>query len=136
MLREYEAVLKAVADRNRVRLLKMLGGGEMCVCQLVAALGLAQSTVSKHLALLHAAGLVEQRKEGRWVHVRLSESAVNEYTQPLLKLLRSWLNDDEAIRSDARRVAQIRRMPVETLCCANPAEVVDRELATIKGGGL
>jgi predicted transcriptional regulator len=106
----------------------MLENGEMCVCQLVAALALAQSTVSKHLALLHAAGLVEQQKEGRWVHVRLSEAAVNEYAQPLLTLLRSWLKDDEVITNDAQRIAQIRRMPAESLCCENAAALVDEAL--------
>jgi DNA-binding transcriptional ArsR family regulator len=129
MMREYEAVLKAAGDPNRVRLLKMLEGGEMCVCQLVAALSLAQSTVSKHLALLHAAGLVEQRKEGRWVQVRLAKTAVNDYAQPLLRLLQEWLQDDEVIKNDARRIFQIKRMPAESLCCAKAAELVDAALA-------
>jgi DNA-binding transcriptional ArsR family regulator len=129
MLREYEAVLKAAADPNRGRILKMLEGGELCVCQVVAALNLSQSTVSKHLSLLHAAGLVEQRKVGRWVHCRLGEAAVNEYAQPLLALLRGWLNKDAAVKADVARVRQIRSIPVEELCCPNPGEALDRLLA-------
>jgi DNA-binding transcriptional ArsR family regulator len=133
MLRDYEAVLKAAADPNRARILKMLEGGELCVCQIVAALNLSQSTVSKHLSLLHAAGLVEQRKVGRWVHLRLGEGAVNEYAQPLLALLRGWLNKDAAVKADAARVRRIRRTPVEELCCPNPGEALDRLLSAGAG---
>lgn len=135
MLDQYEMVLKAAADPNRARILKMLEGGELCVCQVVAALGLSQSTVSKHLSLLRAAGLIAERKQGRWVHVKLSASAANDYATPLLSLLRTWLSKDATIRSDATRVRQIRRMPVERLCCAEPAAVVDRELAAAARGG-
>ncbi len=130
MLRAYEAVLKAAADPNRVRILKMLEGGELCVCQIVAALNLSQSTVSKHLSLLHAAGLVEERKIGRWVHFRLGEAAINEYAQPMLALLRGWLGKDATVKTDAERVKRIRKMPVEELCCPNPGGALDRILAT------
>ncbi len=129
MLREYEVVVKAASDPNRVRILKMLERGELCVCQIVAALNLSPSTVSKHLSLLHAAGLVEERKVGRWVHFRLAEAAVNEYAQPFLALLRGWLAKDATVKADAARVRQIRRMPVETLCCPRPGEALDRALA-------
>jgi len=134
MLRAYEAVLKAAADPNRARILKMLEGGEMCVCQIVAALGLSTSTVSKHLSLLRTAELVEERKEGRWVHFRLAAQAANEYALPLLSLLRTWLSKDAVIRADREKVARIRRMPVEELCGLG-AEAVGRELAAARGGG-
>jgi DNA-binding transcriptional ArsR family regulator len=129
MLRDYEAVLKAAADPNRVRILKMLEGGELCVCQIVAALNLSQSTVSKHLSLLHAAGLVEERKAGRWVHFRLGEAAINEYSQPLLALIGGWLHKDATVKADAERVKRIRRTPVEELCCPNPGQALDRLFA-------
>jgi ArsR family transcriptional regulator len=64
-------VAKALADANRLRALMALGAGELCVCQLIEMLGLAPSTVSKHLSILHQAGLVEVRKEGRWMYYRL-----------------------------------------------------------------
>lgn len=128
MLRDYEAVLKAAADPNRVRILKMLEGGELCACQIVAALSLSQSTVSRHLSLLRAAGLVEERKEGRWVHFRLAETTINPYAQPLLALLRGWLGRDETVKADAQRVKRIRETPVEALCCPNPGEALDQLL--------
>ena len=131
MLRDYEAVLKAAADPNRARILKMLERGEMCVCQIVATLELSQSTVSKHLSLLRAAGLVEERKEGRWVHFRLADDRMNDYALPLLSLLRRWLAKDITIREDGKRAGRIRRIPVEQLCApaAPPVPGVLRSLS-------
>ncbi len=126
MLRDYEAVLKAAADPNRVRILKMLESGEMCACQIVAALRLSQSTVSKHLSLLHAAGLVEERKAGRWVYFRLGEAEINPYAGALLSLVRGWLKEDATIEADRDRVARIRQTPIEQLCCPNPGGALDR----------
>jgi DNA-binding transcriptional ArsR family regulator len=134
MLRDYEAVLKAAADPNRARVLKMLEGGDLCVCQIVAVLGLSGSTVSKHLSLLLAAGLVDERKTGRWVHFRLAEGARNEYATPLLSLVRKWLREDPVVRADAERVARVRQIPVEELCLLGPA-ALRRELATAAAKG-
>jgi DNA-binding transcriptional ArsR family regulator len=134
MLHDYEAALKAAADPNRARILKMLEGGEMCLCQIVAALGLSQSTVSKHIALLRAARLVEERKEGRWVHFRLQKEAANDYAGPLLSLIRGWLNRDATVRGDAVRVRRIRQIPRQELCCPHPAAVVARRrIAAARG---
>ena len=69
-LRDYESALKAAADPTRVRILKILEGGEMCVCQVIAILSLGQSTVSKHLFLLRAAGLIKDRRDRKWVTTR------------------------------------------------------------------
>ena len=74
-LRDYETVLKAAADPTRVRILKILEGGEMCVCQVVAVLSLGQSTVSKHLFLLRAAGLIKVRRDRKWVTTRWTVGA-------------------------------------------------------------
>lgn len=63
----------ALADPNRVRLLAACFDGELCVCQLVALVGLSNAAVSKHLSLLRDAGLLESRKQGRWVYYRLPE---------------------------------------------------------------
>ena len=72
-MRDLMAVIKALADENRVRILMALGPKELCVCQIVELLGLAPSTVSKHMAILKQARLVDSRKEGRWMFYRLAE---------------------------------------------------------------
>ncbi|HEY3280879.1 MAG TPA: metalloregulator ArsR/SmtB family transcription factor [Armatimonadota bacterium] len=115
-MRVFESVLKAAADPSRARILKMLEGGELCVCQVMAVLKLSQSTTSKHLSVLRAAGLVEERKEGRWVYCRLAEEAVNPYALPTLALLREWLNDDASVRQDRERLRIVREMTVAQLC--------------------
>jgi ArsR family transcriptional regulator, arsenate/arsenite/antimonite-responsive transcriptional repressor len=64
-------VLKALADSTRMRILALLGGGEICVCHIHTALKVPQPTASRHLAHLKKAGLVEDRKVGLWKHYRL-----------------------------------------------------------------
>ena len=64
-------VLKAMAHPSRLAMLEALAGGEQCVCHLQRLVGSDMSTVSKHLAVMKAAGLVQDRKEGLWVHYRL-----------------------------------------------------------------
>ena len=71
-MRDLMAVLKALADENRVRALMALRPGELCVCQIVELLGLAPSTVSKHMAILKQARLVDSRKQERWMFYRLA----------------------------------------------------------------
>ena len=65
-MRAFLAIAKALADENRARALMALGGGELCLCQIIEVLGMSPSTVSKHMSILHQAGLVERRKDGRW----------------------------------------------------------------------
>ncbi|MCU0252596.1 MAG: metalloregulator ArsR/SmtB family transcription factor, partial [Vicinamibacterales bacterium] len=105
--------VKALAHPGRLRLLAMLRGGDLCVCQLTAVLELAASTVSSHLSDLRRAGLVTERKSGKWVHYHLVT------TGPLADLVREALrlvNADERLRQDTRVVDDIRRIPLETFC--------------------
>ncbi|MBI2788518.1 MAG: helix-turn-helix transcriptional regulator [Elusimicrobia bacterium] len=68
-------LFKAFADPTRLRLLGLLSGREVCVCDLMAVLGVPQSKVSQHLAFLRAAGLVVFRQEGKWRHYALAKPA-------------------------------------------------------------
>ena len=73
--------LKALADPLRLQVLEVLGGGERCVCDLTAELGLAQSKLSFHLKVLKEAGLLADRQEGRWIYYRLQPDAVEQLQQ-------------------------------------------------------
>jgi DNA-binding transcriptional ArsR family regulator len=108
-LRRYEAVMKAVADPTRVRILKLLESGELCVCQIIAVLALTPSTVSKHLSLLKAAGLVNDRKEKKWVHYSLDRASEDPYVSRILQDLDVWLADDRTIVADRERLAEARK---------------------------
>lgn len=116
MLREFEAALKAAGDPTRTRILKLLEGGPLCVCQVQAVLGLAPSTVSKHLTLLRAAGLVSHRRDGRWIHCALAEAADNPYARAVLALLRRSLGREPLVAADRARLRRVKAVPIESLC--------------------
>ena len=88
----------------------------MCVCQLVALLELAPSTVSKHLSLLRAARLVDSRKDGRWMYYRLSGEFRTAAAGRVLALLFKDLEGAERIAADRRRLKQICAENMESLC--------------------
>jgi DNA-binding transcriptional ArsR family regulator len=119
-LRRYEAVMKAAADPTRVRILKMLEPGELCVCQIIAVLALTPSTVSKHLSLLKAAGLVNDRKEKKWVHYSLDQASEDPYVNRILQDLAVWLADDRTIVADRERLAEARRDVGPSACGVLP----------------
>lgn len=121
-MRQLEAALKAAGDPTRTRILKLLETRELCVCQIQAVLGLAPSTVSKHLAVLKASGLVDDRKEGRWVHYALASDGHNPYSKEVLRLIRGALDRDPRILEDARRLKDVLKVSVADLCALIPAE--------------
>ena len=97
---------KALSDPNRVRALMALRNQELCVCRLIELLQLAPSTVSKHLTLLRQAGLIEGRKEGRWMHYRLPDPK-NQKTGNLLECVFKSLEGSAQIEADTARLSGI-----------------------------
>lgn len=96
-------VLKALADPVRLRLFHLLSlGDELCVCHLTDALELPQSTVSRHLGVLRHAGLVETRRDGKWVHYRMTGDEA-EALSPFVQA-----NIDTTQRTDAERLSTAR----------------------------
>src|SRR6476661_5212797 len=71
---ELEDLFKALADKTRLRILALLGSNEVCVCHIHDSLGLPQPTVSRHLAYLRRAGLVDVRRDGVWMHYQMARS--------------------------------------------------------------
>jgi len=99
-------VFKALADETRIRLLKLLQQRELCVCELMQALKMTQSRVSRNLGILKEAGLVKDRREGLWIHYSLNEASFNAFAGPLLKLLRNWAEDDKAVINDLKSLSK------------------------------
>ncbi len=112
-MRKLVKTFKAVADPNRVRILKMLEIRSLCVCEIREVLNLANSTVSKHLSILRDAELILDEKEGKWVNYHLNDSASELYAEPILSLINEWLADDETILQDNEKVKSVDR---KTLC--------------------
>jgi ArsR family transcriptional regulator len=66
-------IFKALSDETRLRIIKLLEKGELCVCDIVAALDMVQPKVSFHLSTLKEAGFIKDRKQGKWTHYSLNE---------------------------------------------------------------
>ncbi len=115
-MRELMAVLKALADENRVRILASLQQRDLCVCQIVELLGLAYSTVSKHISVLKQARLVESRKEGRWIFCRLAGPDATPEASEITCLVTQFLARDPRVRDDARKLKEILKIDPEVLC--------------------
>ena len=115
-MRDLMAVIKALADENRVRILMTLVSKELCVCQIVELLGLAPSTVSKHMAILKQARLVDSRKEGRWMFYRLAKDDVPTEAKEMTSLVSKLFADSPQAREDSKRMKQILRIDPEELC--------------------
>jgi len=81
-----EALFRALSDRTRLRILNLLRAGEVCVCDLVEALGVPQPTASRHLAYLRRVGLVATRREGQWSYYRLT-AARSQFEEKLRECL-------------------------------------------------
>ena len=84
--RRTAAVFKALCDENRIRILKLLTGGEKCACKLLDELSVTQPTLSHHMKILCDSGIVSGRKEGKWMYYSISEQGA-ENTRKLLREL-------------------------------------------------
>jgi DNA-binding transcriptional ArsR family regulator len=109
-------MLKALADEKRMRILYALKGGELCVCQLIALLELAPSTVSKHLTILRSARLVDSRKEGRWMYYRLSKEFRPASAGRILAPLFSDMEKTAEIVADRKHLKRIYGEGLDALC--------------------
>jgi ArsR family transcriptional regulator len=93
-MKTFIRVMKALSDPNRVRVVKLLQKEELCVCEIQDVLGLAQSTVSKHMKILEDAGLVERKRQGTWMIYSLADGSESEYSAAMLATMNDWLEND------------------------------------------
>lgn len=112
-MKEFIKVMKALSDPNRVKIVKMLQAKSLCVCEIQAALEIAQPTVSSHLKILEEAGLVTYRKSGLWVNYSLANGESSPYVATLLGNLKHWLGEDPEIGRLMKVVPQLQR---EEIC--------------------
>lgn len=110
---EMEQFFLALADRTRLRLLNLMGEDEVCVCYLVEVLKEPQPKISRHLAYLRRAGIVAARREGRWMHYRISTPA-DEGAARILADVLSWLATERGMRRDRTRLVKIGGLSCQT----------------------
>lgn len=109
-----ETFFMALADKTRLRLLNLMRDGEICVCFFTEVLNESQPKVSRHLAYLRNAGIVEARRDGKWMHYRIAEPE-NDYAAQILNDTLDWLASQEEMRKDYENLA--------IACCAPAAPV-------------
>ena len=117
---------RALADRTRLRLLNLLGADEVCVCFFVEILKTNQPKISRHLAYLRRAGIVDARREGPWMHYRIVEPSDAEAARVLQDVM-TWLANDQEMQRDRQRLVKIccaPQLPVSIQGAPKPASVL------------
>lgn len=87
MMREMVVICKALSDENRIRILEMLRCGEKCACKLLEELNITQPTLSHHMKILCDSGLVNGRKEGKWMHYSIHSEGIGKAERMMQRLL-------------------------------------------------
>ena len=120
-----ERLFKALADKTRLRLLNLMGSDEVCVCYFVEVLQTPQPKISRHLAYLRRAGIVDARREGKWMHYRIVQpkdpSAAN-----VLKNIQNWLTNDREMQRDRSRLVHMCcfKVPKHLTTAPKPAHII------------
>jgi len=120
-----ELLFRALADRTRLRLLNLMASGEVCVCFFVEVLGTNQPKISRHLAYLRRAGVVAARREGKWMHYRVSEPS-DEHAARIFAEVMKWLGEDRDMQKERARLAAVccaPRMPARLQSAPRPAGI-------------
>ena len=115
-MREFMAITKALSDPNRVRVLLALRQGELCVCQITELFGFAPSTVSKHLSILHHAGLIQSRKAERWVYYRLADKSAPVVVREALDWVHKSLAGTVETAADVKKLRKILKTDLVEIC--------------------
>ena len=110
------AITKALSDPNRVRMLLALRRGELCVCQITEMFGFAPSTVSKHLSILHHAGLILSRKSERWVYYRLPDKSTPVTVREALDWVHKSLAKTDTAAADSKKLKIIFKTDLAAIC--------------------
>ena len=106
-----ELFFRALADPTRLRLINLMGEQEVCVCFFVEILRTNQPKISRHLAYLRRAGIVAARREGIWMHYRVT-TPKDENAAKVLQDVREWLSKDSLMQQDRKQLVRICCAPV------------------------
>jgi ArsR family transcriptional regulator len=120
---DMERFFQAMGDNTRLRLLNLMGDQELCVCYFVEILAQGQPKISRHLAYLRRAGIVQARRDGKWMHYRIVMPPSIGATQILRQAL-AWLAEDRAMQADRARLSK---------ACCSPAKFVALQSAPRPG---
>jgi ArsR family transcriptional regulator, arsenate/arsenite/antimonite-responsive transcriptional repressor len=113
MIDQLENIFKALSDKNRIRIIKMLQRKPLCVCEIKEVLNLAVSTVSKHLSILREAGFITDWKEGKWINYKINPEPGILASNALL-FVQLQIEEDETVKNDRKSINTVDR---KILCC-------------------
>lgn len=116
-LRGFEMLFDALGEPTRLRILRVLSGGERCVCELGSILGMSQPRISQHLKILKVAGLVTERKEGWWSHYRLNREYLLGRLEAFAQLLLGPLTNWEDAEEELLKIRELPEKQESTGCC-------------------
>ncbi len=102
-------IFKALSDKSRLRILKMLQIKQLCVCEITDILQLATSTVSNHLSILRDAGLIIDEKDKKWINYRVVSNPSDPAVASALMSLHLLLEDDEMVKKDREQLKIVDR---------------------------
>lgn len=125
---DVDKLLRALADRTRLRLLNLIGNDEVCVCFFVEILGESQPKISRHLAYLRRAGIVDARREGKWMHYRMA-TPPNAHAARVLSEVRACLAEDKQMQRERARLVNVLcapRLPVPLRGAPRPGRYLSR----------
>jgi ArsR family transcriptional regulator, arsenate/arsenite/antimonite-responsive transcriptional repressor len=128
-VQEFNNLGQAIADPTRVRILSALLRAELCVCELVDALEVSQSTLSSHLQVLRQIGMVSTRKEGRWVYYSL-EKRKAALMNALFSLIQKDVGPDPGLVRDAQRIDRRLAMREDGCCILGFKELEKSEVSS------
>jgi len=103
-------IVKALSDETRLRVIKLLEERELCVCELIQVLNMSQPRISRHLSVLKNAGLVDDRREGKWVYYSLCNGSDNAEIKAILKAMSSLANDNPVVKQDKKNLKEAVRL--------------------------
>lgn len=116
-LNEMEKLFVALADKTRLRLLNLMRRNEVCVYFFTEVLSESQPKISRHLAFLRNAGIVEARRDGKWMHYRICEPE-NDYFRQVLRDTLEWLSAQQDMQRDYKNLARVCAAPQTTAAIA------------------
>lgn len=105
-------IFKALADKNRLRILKMLQIKPLCVCEITDILQLAASTVSQHLSVLKKEGFILEERDGKWVNYLINPRPGDQRISAVLSQLDFWIGDNKLVDNDKQKVKVVDRFKV------------------------
>ncbi len=108
-MEEQVKIFKSLSDPNRIRIMKMLQGKTLCVCEITEVLKLANSTVSSHLSNLKESGLIIEKKEGKWINYNINPNPDSPVLASIIAMMNFWFEDSKDIANDRKKICCVDR---------------------------